>query len=221
MPTTTRRSQAERRTATVSALLDATLQSLVEVGIAATTTRGVAQRAGVSQGAQQHYFPTKALLVDATIIQVMDQFVADLRAASITGGTERERLHRLLDALWQAHQRPVIAVVHEVFTLARTDPETARLLAATLTTVHEDIVALANELLPSYAMGVDLRGAVLMTLAAVRATAQVAAIPGTAAAAPAWPALRTALARAFVPEGPEGPEDPEGWEGPESSETAG
>jgi AcrR family transcriptional regulator len=194
----TRRSQAERRAATVSALLDATLQSLVEVGIAATTTRGVAQRAGVSQGAQQHHFPTKALLVDATIIRLMEQFVAELRAASIEGDTEPERLRRLLDRLWEAHRRPVIAVVQEVFTLARTDPETARLLASTLSTVHQDIVELAGELLPSYAKDPGFRNVVLMTLAAVRAAAQVAAIPGAAPAVPAWPDLREILAGAFA-----------------------
>jgi AcrR family transcriptional regulator len=181
----------------VTALLDATLQSLAEVGIAATTTRGVAQRAGVSQGAQQHHFPSKALLVDATIIRLMGQFVAELRAASVDGGTERERLLRLLDRLWEAHQRPVIAVVQEVFTLARADPETARLLAATLTTVHREIVALAGEVLPSYARGPGFDDVVLMALAAVRATAQIAASPGAGAAAPTWPALRDQLAQAF------------------------
>jgi AcrR family transcriptional regulator len=192
------RTQAERRAATLDALLDATLRSLVEVGLAATTTRGVAQRAGVSQGAQQHHFPTKALLVDATIIRLMEQFVAGLRAASITGDTAEERLHRLLDQLWETHNRPVIAVVHEVFTVARTDPETARLLAATLTTVHDDIVALAAELMPSYAAAPGFRDVMLTTLAAIRATAQIAAIPGTAGAVPRWETLREILARQFI-----------------------
>ncbi|WP_328472164.1 TetR/AcrR family transcriptional regulator [Actinoplanes sp. NBC_00393] len=194
--------QAERRAATVTALLDATLQSLIEVGLAATTTRGVAQRAGVSQGAQQHHFPTKALLVDATIIRVMEQFVGDLRAASISGGSEEERLHRLLDRLWETHNRPVIAVVQEVFTVARTDPETARLLAATLRTVHDDIVAVGAELLPGYAFAPNFRDVMLTALAAIRATAQVTAIPGTAGAVPEWPALREILAAGFGSEGP-------------------
>ena len=47
--------RAARREQAVEALLDATLESLATEGFAATTTRGVAQRAGVSQGLQQHY----------------------------------------------------------------------------------------------------------------------------------------------------------------------
>ena len=61
-----RRTQAQRSDATRGALLDATLSLLVEVGYARTTTQAVADRAGVSRGAQLHHFPTRAdLVVDA------------------------------------------------------------------------------------------------------------------------------------------------------------
>jgi AcrR family transcriptional regulator len=51
-----RRTQAERRESTRTALLDAAVECLIDEGYAAVTTRGVAERAGVSQGAQQHHF---------------------------------------------------------------------------------------------------------------------------------------------------------------------
>jgi AcrR family transcriptional regulator len=57
---TPRRTQAERRATTRTALLDAALASLVEDGYANITTRRIAERAGVSPGTQQHYFATKA-----------------------------------------------------------------------------------------------------------------------------------------------------------------
>jgi AcrR family transcriptional regulator len=50
----TRRTHAERRETTRLALLDAAVACLMEDGYAALTTRKVAERAGVSQGAQQH-----------------------------------------------------------------------------------------------------------------------------------------------------------------------
>src|ERR1019366_1193637 len=50
-PLTPRRTQQERRDETRAKLLDATIESLVEVGYSATTTRLLAERAGVSSGA--------------------------------------------------------------------------------------------------------------------------------------------------------------------------
>ena len=65
-----RRTQAERRAATRSALLDAALACLVEEGYANLTTRNVAERAGVSQGTQMHYFPTRARFVAEAVRHV-------------------------------------------------------------------------------------------------------------------------------------------------------
>src|SRR5438045_9398121 len=58
-----RRTQAERTASTRAALLDATIDCLVEYGYAHLTTTRVVERAGVSRGAQVHHFPTKAELV--------------------------------------------------------------------------------------------------------------------------------------------------------------
>src|SRR5271154_2528623 len=59
----TRRTQAERRAATRTALLDAAIDCLAEEGYAKTTTRRIAQRAGVTPGALQHHFATRAELL--------------------------------------------------------------------------------------------------------------------------------------------------------------
>ena len=48
--------QTERRKATRAAVLEATIESLVTHGYAATTTARVADIAGVSRGAAPHYF---------------------------------------------------------------------------------------------------------------------------------------------------------------------
>ena len=45
-------------------LLDATIELLAEQGLAATTTRRVAQRAGVTPGALTHHFPSKVSLLE-------------------------------------------------------------------------------------------------------------------------------------------------------------
>ena len=69
MPTATTapRTQQARREATRNALLEATIQCLVQQGYAGTTTRAVAERAGVSAGALQHHFASKQELVSEAI----------------------------------------------------------------------------------------------------------------------------------------------------------
>src|SRR5439155_19309262 len=61
----TRRTQEERSAATREALMDATIDCLVDYGYAGTTTTRVAARARLSRGAQMHHFQRKAPLVVA------------------------------------------------------------------------------------------------------------------------------------------------------------
>src|SRR5712675_230963 len=62
-----RRTQAERRAATRTALLDAAIDCLVAEGYANTTTRRIAERAGLTPGALQHHFVSKAELLGQAI----------------------------------------------------------------------------------------------------------------------------------------------------------
>jgi AcrR family transcriptional regulator len=72
-PAPLRRSNAERSAATQARLLDATIESLVELGWAATSTTEVVRRAGVSRGAQVHHFPTKEDLVLAALDYLLER----------------------------------------------------------------------------------------------------------------------------------------------------
>src|SRR5438309_628978 len=76
--TITRRTQAERRAATRTALLDATIACLVEDGYAGTTTRRIAERAGLTPGAQQHHFATKIQLVTEALRHLADRLAAEV-----------------------------------------------------------------------------------------------------------------------------------------------
>jgi AcrR family transcriptional regulator len=122
-----RRVQA-RSTATRQALLDAAIESLVERGYAATTTIETARRAGVSRGAQQHHFPTKALLVTAAVEHLLTRRLAEFRAAFAAADTGGDRLDVAVDLAWSMFQSPAFAAWIELWVAARTDPE----LAATM-----------------------------------------------------------------------------------------
>ena len=61
------RLQDERREETRQRLLEATVECLFERGYIGMTTAEVAQRAGVSKGAQQYHFPKKEELATAAL----------------------------------------------------------------------------------------------------------------------------------------------------------
>src|SRR5215216_5804590 len=66
----TRQRQADRTRETKRKLMEATVECLVERGWSGTTTTEVAERAGVSRGAQLHHFRTRGELVAAAVEHV-------------------------------------------------------------------------------------------------------------------------------------------------------
>jgi AcrR family transcriptional regulator len=75
------------------ALLDAALQMLTEHGLQGLTLRAVARRAGVSEAAPYHHFANKAALVEALVVETLQQLAQNLQeAAQATAGTPLDRL---------------------------------------------------------------------------------------------------------------------------------
>ena len=114
-----------RSVATRAALLDAALESLVELGYGATTTIETARRAGVSRGAQLHHFPTRAQLLTAAVQHLLDRRMSEFRAAFATVDPHADRLDAAVDLLWSMFQGPAFVAWVELWIAARTDPELA------------------------------------------------------------------------------------------------
>ncbi len=146
--TQARRSQAQRRAATRAALLDATLDSLVELGYARTTTQGIAARAGLSRGAQLHHFPTKELLVVAAVEHLALKRDVEIRAT-------RDRAHAL-ELLADTFTGPLFLAALELWVAARTDPALREALVPLERAVHENLTALAQDLLGASPVDAEL-----------------------------------------------------------------
>src|SRR5712664_3809714 len=86
-----RRTQEERSAATRGRLLDATLECLSELGYARTTTTEIAERGGVSRGAQLHHFPTKSELVTEAMGHLFDRRDQEFRDAFVRLPDDAER----------------------------------------------------------------------------------------------------------------------------------
>lgn len=129
-----RRTQEERSTATRTLLLDATVDCLIEYGYAATTTTMIAERAGVSRGAQLHHYPTKAELVTAALEHLATKMGAELLddlgdGLRLPSGTER--VTAWVDAAWARYASPLFEAWVELWVAARTDDNLRSVLAPT------------------------------------------------------------------------------------------
>lgn len=124
-----RRTQAERSAATRGLLLDATIESLIEVGYANTTTTGIAERAGLSRGAQMHHFPAKADLVANAVERLADKRLEQLRGEVERLRNSGDRVKRSLDLLWAGHHGPLFRATLELWMAARTDEDLRERLA--------------------------------------------------------------------------------------------
>lgn len=113
--------QAERRVATRSQLLDAAVDRLVDGGLRGFTTSEVGRRAGLSNGALFRHFPTKADLLAATVEQVFERLRADYEDTFEALSPEERTTRNLLELLWRQMSDPALAAVYEVYTAARTD----------------------------------------------------------------------------------------------------
>jgi AcrR family transcriptional regulator len=96
-----------RSTASVEAILQATIQVLLQVGKERLTTTRVAARAGVSVGTLYQYFPNKSALLQAVLKRhlagINDAIVSICR--QLEGETPRNMAQALVTAFLQAKMR--------------------------------------------------------------------------------------------------------------------
>jgi AcrR family transcriptional regulator len=113
---------AERSAATRARLLDATLECLVELGWAGTSTTEVVRRAGVSRGAQVHHFPTKEDLVLATVKRLTARRLDEYREAFRSLPEDHRTADAGFDLLRAACSGPTWEIWLELAVASRTNP---------------------------------------------------------------------------------------------------
>ncbi|HEY0195647.1 MAG TPA: helix-turn-helix domain-containing protein [Kofleriaceae bacterium] len=143
------RTQQQRREETRRALLDAAVESLIEVGFARTTTLEVQRRAQVSRGALLHHFPSKAELLVAAVDHLAEMRAREMKAFASElppdePGTERTDV--VLGLLWQCFSGTFFKVSMELRTAARTDPELRGVLVTAEIALRDRIFAQSRSL---------------------------------------------------------------------------
>jgi AcrR family transcriptional regulator len=167
-----RRTQEERSATTRAALLDATIDCLVEFGYANLTTTRVVERAGVSRGAQVHHFPTKAELVAEAVRHLAARRVEEFVAAMPRlPRSEERRVSFILDRVWEVHTSPLFVAALELWVAARTDPELRASLATVEADVAQTIAAVGPTVFPELASRPDFTADVEAAMATIRGLA--------------------------------------------------
>ncbi len=142
-----RRTQAERSATTRERLLDATLACLAERGWSGTTTTEVAQRAGVSRGAQLHHFPTRQDLVAAAVEHLAERRIREFGEAARGLPPGSDWISAGLELIWRNFSDPSAYALLELVVAARTDPELHERLQPVVVTLEGRFDALTSTLL--------------------------------------------------------------------------
>ncbi|MEU4443499.1 TetR/AcrR family transcriptional regulator [Actinosynnema sp. NPDC050801] len=162
------RRQADRSRETRRKLMEATVECLVERGWSGTTTTVVAERAGVSRGAQLHHFRTRGELVAAAVEHLGAESVLDLkeRARQVTGSTVA-----VVELIADFYASDLFTAALELWVAARTDPELKTVVVPLEVRLGRETHRLAVELLDADESKPGVRESVQLTLDLVRGLA--------------------------------------------------
>ncbi|MBC68983.1 TetR/AcrR family transcriptional regulator [Acinetobacter sp.] len=185
------RTQVQRSELTRGALLKATIECLVELGYTKTTSRAISRRAGVSQGAQQYYFPTRSHMINAALsdmtLQLVNEFILELE---INEKEEYLIAQEIIDQLWRAHNLPIARAVYDVMSEARDDVEVAYHISKTLNSSVISLHKLFQNLLPKAATHPKFLQWLMISETLMRGTIMISMIPGVKDGYAEWSIIR-------------------------------
>ena len=166
------RTQAMRRAETRARLLDATVECLIELGYAGTTTPIVCERAGLSRGALLHHFPTKTELVIAAVAHLAAQTGERLTRMSSPPPAAAGRVEQSLEVIWHSFTGPLFYASLELWVAARTDRELHKHLLELERALRKAIAQVCDGLIqPSADRRTDYQDQIELTLHLLRGMA--------------------------------------------------
>ena len=139
LATPPRRTQQERRETTIKKLVQATIDSLREVGFVRTTVKEICKRAGVSHGALFRFFPSVLDLVLAAGEEVGRRHIAEFHARFARAKDRSDPLATALVLLREACRSETNTVFYELLVAARTDRALRKAMQAPMKRYYQTI----------------------------------------------------------------------------------
>lgn len=115
--------RVQQRQLTRQRLLNAAVTSLIEVGVARTTTLEVQRRSGASRGALLHHFPSHAAMLSATIEELVRRNDEAVHQARMEMGASADPLELAIKTLAAMSAQPAFMAELELWATSRTDPD--------------------------------------------------------------------------------------------------
>jgi AcrR family transcriptional regulator len=196
-PPTARRTQRERREGTRARIIEATITTLAHRGYQATTTRAVAELAGVSPGTLAHHFPTRLDLIARTLDEVGQRLAHDLQTRFAEIAPQHpDRTGAILDVLWDRFRSGLFETWLKVWFAATEDTDLYTTLAPLEPRLSAAIAAVVKDIAPPSLNPSAWKRRINITLHAMRGLALAIALeprPGPTHHPDRWPAARTEL----------------------------
>ncbi|MFC5430736.1 TetR/AcrR family transcriptional regulator [Paraburkholderia denitrificans] len=148
---------------TRNAIIRISRKLLLESGPMEFSLRAVAVRARISVSNLQYYFPTRAAVLRAIMVPLVDKHLVELRAALESDASPEATLVVLIDRALQDAKDPQIgALWWNFFAIASADPECAQLLNDWYDTLTEEVAKLIRAANPARTAAESLHIAVLL-----------------------------------------------------------
>jgi AcrR family transcriptional regulator len=173
--------------------LESAVECLVEYGYTKVTAAQIASRAGVTRGAQAHYFATKAELVVAALEYATDQLIEQFRMDLPHRPTEAETVMALVDKLWAMHDRKTFTAVVEGWLGSRTDPELRTHLSRFTKQLTTGMSEIINDVAPDFLRRPSGMAVILTALAAIRGVLLMGFVSGKRTVDALWTGIRPEL----------------------------
>jgi AcrR family transcriptional regulator len=121
-----RRTQEQRRRETQAAILSAATRLLIQEGHVRFSASRVAAMAGVSRGAQEHYFPTRNSLLAAATRHAMSEAIDHARSLARRATRSTDPIAKFLSDSEHFFFSPVYHAMIEIVLASRSDRELSR-----------------------------------------------------------------------------------------------
>jgi AcrR family transcriptional regulator len=116
-----RLTQDEKTAETRRRLLDAAILCLIDRGYANTTTSEIAERAGLSRGAQLYHFPKKEELLTCAVEHLFSLMFGEMKEKVSRLTSENDRRAMAIDLLWEIANGRLMTAWLELVVASRTD----------------------------------------------------------------------------------------------------
>lgn len=142
--------QAEKSAQTRLKLLEATLDSLADLGYFETTISTIVDYAGVSRGSIRHHFNSKAEIIAATIEHLCERRLEAYRKDLFDQADDVDPLDYVLETFWRHLSEREFSAHQELVVASRTDAKLRAVLQRALVSLDESWMALTIDRFPHW-----------------------------------------------------------------------